>query len=476
MADYLTLDYVPKLTSAQLSGARVYDITPIARNADGDDYTGFFPAPDRAATLNPIFKFEAIQGVGYKFTSFSFLDPVNLAIYDRNGVALVANDEGDDSGTFKTNGLSFEVDYITGWYAPYSGTFYIDASWSTFPNLFDLSFLTAAGRRNDGQVNRAPTIKTPLGNANFSEGSAQTFIVPFTTFADPDFNPLSITVRMDNGAALPSWLSFDSLTRKFSGTAPVGSPDLKLKLTATDPDKLSVSSDFVLTTSEPTSAITLIGGAGNDVLLGSKFDDTLNGGAGNDRLSGGAGNDKLLGGSGIDTAVYAGGRANFQIDIARAGTSLTATITDSSNAEGRDSLSDVERLKFSDISVALDLGGNAGTVAKLLGAVFGPSSVSNKAYVGIGLKYLDEGMSYAGLAALALQAAGKSTPKDVVDLLWTNVVGSSPSAEQAQPYIDMLQGGLGAGQLAQLAADTALNATNIQLAGLAQTGLEFVGP
>ena len=57
--------------------------------------------------------------------------------------------------------------------------------------------------------------------------------------------------------------------------------------------------------------------------------------------------------------------------------------------------------------------GNAGTVAKLLGAVFGQSSISNKAYVGIGLKYLYEGMSYVGLAALALQAAGKSTPKDV---------------------------------------------------------------
>ena len=95
--------------------------------------------------------------------------------------------------------------FANAYHIVYSGTFYIDASWSTFPNLFDLSFLTAAGRRNDGQVNRAPTIKTPLGNANFSEGSAQPFIVPFATFADPDFNPLSITVRMDNGAALPSW-------------------------------------------------------------------------------------------------------------------------------------------------------------------------------------------------------------------------------------------------------------------------------
>ena len=151
------------------------------------------------------------------------------------------------------------------------------------------------------------------------------------------------------------------------------------------------------------------------------------------------------------------------------------TVVDNSGADGRDTVTEIERLQFSNVSVAMDLSGNAGTVAKLIGAVFGVQTVANKQFVGIGLKYADAGMSTLDLAALAMQAAGKSAPTDVVNLLWTNVVGSAPSAEQAQPYVDMLRGSTTIAQLVQLAADTGLNAQNIGLVGLAQTGLEYIG-
>ena len=85
-------------------------------------------------------------------------------------------------------------------------------------------------------------------------------------------------------------------------------------------------------------------------------------------------------------------------------------------------------------------------------------------------------MSYTALANLAVQATGTSAAADVVHLLWANVIGGAPSAQEAQPYVDLLNGGMSIGQLTVLAADTALNAANIDLIGLAKTGVEFIDP
>ena len=48
-----------------------------------------------------------------------------------------------------------------------------------------------------------------------------------------------------------------------------------------------------------------------------------------------------------------------------------------------DTLVNVERIQFSDTSLALDISGNAGQAAKILGAVFGPASVKDSDPVGI---------------------------------------------------------------------------------------------
>ena len=136
--------------------------------------------------------------------------------------------------------------------------------------------------------------------------------------------------------------------------------------------------------------------------------------------------------------------------------------------------SGIERLKFTDKSIAIDLNGNAGTTAKILGAVFGKESVSNKSYVGIGLSFLDAGWTYDNLAGVALDAAGAKTNDQIVSLLWTNVIGTKPTAADKQPFIAMLENGMTAGALANLAADTSFNTTNINLVGLAQTGIEYI--
>ena len=131
-------------------------------------------------------------------------------------------------------------------------------------------------------------------------------------------------------------------------------------------------------------------------------------------------------------------------------------------------------MRFTDKSFALDLDGNAGKAAKVIGSVLGSASVSNPTFVGIGLNYLDKGMSYSELGELALKAIGAINADVIVSTLWRNVVGFDASTEQKAPYIKMLSEGMKFGDLVVLAADTSLNTTNINLVGLAQTGIEYI--
>jgi hypothetical protein len=207
-----------------------------------------------------------------------------------------------------------------------------------------------------------------------------------------------------------------------------------------------------------------------DWIIGSDRADSIFTSGGNDLIYGGQGNDTINGGDGIDSLLI---RSNLA-DVAFSVKDSTTTIVARSTVSGVDLLQNIERVIFSDTYLAIDLNGNAGTTAKILGAVFGKESVSNKNYVGIGLHFLDSGWTYDNLAGLALDAAGAKTNDQIVSLLWTNVIGTKPTAADKQPFIALLENGMTAGALAHLAADTSFNTTNINLVGLAQTGIEYM--
>ncbi len=195
---------------------------------------------------------------------------------------------------------------------------------------------------------------------------------------------------------------------------------------------------------------------------------------GNDRFYGMAGDDILDGGAGLDTARYDATRANAAL------TKTTTGWTVASAVDGTDTLTGIERLNFADTSVALDLDGNAGAVAKILGAVFGKPYLANKDYVGIGLKLLDNGMSYQSLVALAVQTdvfaqlAGSRSNVDFVNFVYKNVVGSLPGSADLNYFVNLLTTGAQTqASLAYLACETDLNRVNIDLLGLATTGIEY---
>jgi len=180
------------------------------------------------------------------------------------------------------------------------------------------------------------------------------------------------------------------------------------------------------------------------------------------------------GGAGIDTVVYSQLRSDYTLtkSISLYGGFTVKNKTAPSSIVADDMIR-VERVIFTDKKLAFDLSGNAGQVAKILGAVFGKAAVTNKEYVGIGLGLIDSGMTYAALAELALNAAGTTDNDTVVDRLYQNVLGSRPTASQKSPFVQMLENGTSKGSLATMAADSSFNATSIGLTGLAETGIEY---
>lgn len=206
------------------------------------------------------------------------------------------------------------------------------------------------------------------------------------------------------------------------------------------------------------------GGGGNDTIVGN---DAAN------RLQGGAGNDTLDGGTGLDSAIYTGNRAGFTVSASGTGFS----VSDRSGSEGVDTLTGIERIRFGDSALAIDLDANAGVVARTLGAVFGKDAVKDPNYVAIGLSYADQGLTAPQLMQFAIDVrlqAAASSHAAVVDLLYTNVTGSAPSAEQAQPFVDMLQSGASVASLGVMASEAASNLDRIGFTGLVQSGLAYL--
>ena len=176
-------------------------------------------------------------------------------------------------------------------------------------------------------------------------------------------------------------------------------------------------------------------------------------------------------GLGIDTAQYSGLRAAYTTTHLPGGgwSVLQSGAID-------DTLKGVERLAFADAHVALDLDGNAGTVAKLMGLIFGASLVQNPYYMGVALSVVDGGVTSEQLMGflLDLMLGSGATHAQVVSLVYTNLAGVPPTPEQSAPLVQYLdEAVLTPARLGVLAAEHPANLFHIDFAGLQQHGLAF---
>ena len=210
-----------------------------------------------------------------------------------------------------------------------------------------------------------------------------------------------------------------------------------------------------------------------DQLHGNAAGNIIKGHDGDDSLTGNGGDDNLNGGDGLDKANYSGILSQYEI----INTSSILSVADTQGDEGTDTLSDIERLQFDDRGLAFDIDGDAGIVAKLLGAVLGPNWF-NPEYNGIGLYFLETfGYTFEEIMQIALDTVlgEDASNEDVFNLFYSNLVGQAPPQELLDEYVGQLDSGaLTPAGLGVAAANYELNLSNINLVGLSTTGLEFI--
>ena len=218
--------------------------------------------------------------------------------------------------------------------------------------------------------------------------------------------------------------------------------------------------------------------AGAEVLVGTPATNWFVGGRGDDAIDGGAG---------LDWATYEGSRSRYEVGSLGSGKYRVAVLDGSS--EGSDTLEGVERLKFADTNVAVDvgLGQSGGNTALLLGAtlpgrlVFDPSK---QELLGVVIGLFDEGYSLPELSGALLRLpvwdvlTGVAAPgnRDIANYLLANVNGSAPDQATLDAATNALNTESFQGDWLAGLASGAANQMHVGLVGLMDTGLEFLSP
>ena len=205
-------------------------------------------------------------------------------------------------------------------------------------------------------------------------------------------------------------------------------------------------------------------GGGNDTILGNAFGNVL---------AGGAGNDVLQGSAGLDRALYVGQLASYEIVLASTGAVVTDQVV---TRDGVDRLTDVERLKFADTTLALDIQGVAGQCYRIYKAAF--DRAPDLEGLGYWISQMDNQTSLNQVAnafvasdEFALRYGAGLQDAAFVKLLYNHVLHRDPD----QSGYDYWQGSLagGSGRFAVLAAFSESKENREQVADLVAHGIQY---
>lgn len=204
---------------------------------------------------------------------------------------------------------------------------------------------------------------------------------------------------------------------------------------------------------------------GGDQILASSANDTIFSGAGSNSIDGGGG---------VDTVVYQGGRtAAVTVDQAGAG----YLVHGKDAIKGTDTLLNVERLKFDDGAIALDIGGMAGQAYRLYQAAF--DRAPDQGGLGYWIAQRDAGMGYVETAARFIDSnefrslyGQATTTSAFVDAVYRNVLHRAPDDDGRAFYIGQIDSG--SKSMAQVLADFSESPENqTQVIGQIQHGIAY---
>lgn len=287
MPAYQTLDYLPDLTIGEMSSAGRLSFQPYSSNSVDWDYEAGVYGADDYALLHDTYSFEAIQGATYDVFSTSYFDPFLLRVYDKWGNTIVANDEYDDGQDIYLSGAYYSQDILWEWTAPYTGTYYVSASWDqgsyyTFYNLSIYEDVDTSSNSITGTLSADTIIGTRGNDVIFALGGND--VIDGRLASD----------RMFGGAGNDTYV-IDSTddnvyeTTTIGGSIDSGGSDIvRSSVTYT---LGSFVEKLILT---GTGAIHATGNSLANSIVGNSAANTLNGGSGADTLLGGAGNDTYV--------------------------------------------------------------------------------------------------------------------------------------------------------------------------------------
>ena len=222
----LNLQFTPKVNNAKVSGIEIYTAATGNRAP-----TVALSIPDQSAA-------EGIQ-FAFTFHSNTFADPDGDVL---TYTARLSNDSALPAWlSFNSSTRTFTGTPLTA----HVGTLDIKVTASDGQASVSDNFLLSV---QSAPTNTPPVLSNAIPDQVATEGIAYNFTFPENTFTDADSDVLSYTASLSSGAALPSWLTFNSTTRTFAGTpltANVGV--LEIRVTASD-GQASVNDNFLLTT------------------------------------------------------------------------------------------------------------------------------------------------------------------------------------------------------------------------------------
>ena len=154
----------------------------------------------------------------------------------------------------------------------------------------------------------------------------------------------------------------------------------------------------------------------------------INGTVGSDILYSSNGNDQIEGGGGIDTVVYSGIRSDYLVSLE------DGSVEDlMPGRDGVDTVTNVERLQFSDSSLALDIEGIAGQAYRIYKAAF--DRVPDTEGLGFWIHQMDQGTDLTVVAQGFIGSQefesmyGQTTDNEFIELLYENVLDRQPDAD-----------------------------------------------
>jgi cyclophilin family peptidyl-prolyl cis-trans isomerase len=182
----------------------------------------------------------------------------------------------------------------------------------------------------------------------------------------------------------------------------------------------------------------------------------------------------LLGNAyGVAIASYSGNRLDYGVKL---NSSKTLTVTKIDGQHSSETVADAGRLRFADGQYAYDLNGNAGKTALMINAAAGLNALTPN-IVGAGLNLFDQGLDWQQVAQVVVNTGifNQLSHADFVKTVYQNVVGSAPDAATQATFTALLDNGEATpAQLLALAANTDLNASTVNLVGLAHMGLAYL--